>query len=182
MFGMVTNYFVWGLDLEKPVPYEVKVKCQKYSRPLTRIFIFAVGFMWMKSEDVEFDYTEYLGKDYDKRERPCTLVSNHSSWVDIIVFLHCKYFPSFVSKDAIKNVPLIKTIGKMLNCLLIDREASKENKNKIVDDIIQRQHNIENGKDKYSLIIYPEGTTSNGFGLMKFKRGAFMSGLPIKPI
>lgn len=66
--------------------------------------------------------------------------------------------------------------------MLIDRLSNKENKDKIVEDIIQRQEDIDNGKDKFHLIIYPEGTTSNGLCMMEFKRGGFMSLKPIKPI
>ena len=66
--------------------------------------------------------------------------------------------------------------------MLIDREASKENKDKIIEDIKQRQEDIENGKDKFHLIIYPEGTTSNGFCMMEFKRGGFAALKPVKPV
>lgn len=31
------------------------------------------------------------------------------------------------------------------------------------------------------LLIYPEGATSNGIGLLKFKKGAFASLLPVQP-
>ena len=70
----------------------------------------------------------------------------------------------------------------MLHCLYIDRETNKDNKNKVVEDIIQRQEDLNNGKSKFPLLIFPEGTTSNGLSMMEFKRGAFVGINPIKPI
>lgn len=32
------------------------------------------------------------------------------------------------------------------------------------------------------LLIFPEGTTTNGEGLVDFKRGAFVSGVPVRPV
>ena len=96
--------------------------------------------------------------------------------------MYCKFFPSFVSKAAVGKIPLVKEVGAMLNCLYIDREAAKDNKNKVIEDLAKRQEDIDEGKDKFPLIIYPEGTTSNGLSMMEFKRGAFVSMKPVKPI
>ncbi|CAI2372873.1 unnamed protein product [Moneuplotes crassus] len=181
-FCLITMVITRKYDLMKPLPYEVRARCQWWARWMCRGFLFFAGFMWIDEKDIQVDYSEYLGPNYDKRERPSLLVSNHSSWVDIILFMYCKYFPSFVSKEVLSKTPLVKVVGRMLNCLYVDRETSKDNKDKIIQDIIQRQVLMEEGKDKFPLIIYPEGTTSNGFGMMEFKRGAFVSSKPIKPI
>lgn len=41
---------------------------------------------------VDFDYSEYLGKDYKKTQKDIkhmsTFISNHVSWTDIIVFIN----------------------------------------------------------------------------------------------
>lgn len=115
VFCLITMFLTRNHDLSKPVPDAIRRKCQFFARWMCRVFLFAVGFMWINEEDVDVDYTEYLGKDYDKTERPCTIVANHTSWVDIILFMYCKYFPSFVSKDGLKKVPLVKTVAAMLN-------------------------------------------------------------------
>ena len=36
------------------------------------------------------------------------------------------------------------------------------------------------GEKRNPLLIYPEGATTNGMGIMKFKKGAFASLLPIQ--
>ena len=136
----------------------------------------------MREEEVDYDYSEYLGPEYDKKERPCTLVVNHTSWIDIILFMYWKYFPAFVSKDALKTVPLVRTVAGMLDWLLINRESSKEQKEKIIDDIKERQMQIDEGKTKVPLLIFPEGTTTNGLYLTEFKRGAFAAFQPVKPV
>lgn len=48
--------------------------------------------------------------------------------------------------------------------------------------IEERQHMCYEGKEDTPLIIYPEGTVTTGKYIISFKRGAFMSLLPIKPM
>lgn len=182
IYGYIVKYLCRNYDLNKPVPDEIRQRCSWHSEWTARLFLFAIGFFRIDEKHIDFDYTEYLGENYDKKDRPCTLVCNHSSWVDIIYFLFCSYHPSYVSKDAIKKIPLINTMGQMMNCIYIDRESSKENKNKIIDDIVQRQEEIEDGKVKWHVVIFPEGTTSNGFRMMEFKRGGFVGMKPVKPM
>ena len=35
---------------------------------------------------------------------------------------------------------------------------------------------------KGHLILFPEGTTSNGTSLLPFRRGAFVAGVPVQPV
>mmetsp|Transcript_14241 Transcript_14241/g.15920 ORF Transcript_14241/g.15920 Transcript_14241/m.15920 type:complete len:278 (+) Transcript_14241:275-1108(+) len=171
-----------GVDKTKPYPEEIRKRCQWHARWMCRLLLFFAGWIWIDERDIQADYSEYLGQGYDKEERPCILVSNHTSWVDIVLFMYSKYFPSFVSKEAVGKIPLVKEVGAMLNCYYINRESTKETKDKIITDLIQRQEDIDSGKDKFPLIIFPEGTTSNGLKMMEFKRGAFEAMKPVKPI
>jgi len=44
-----------------------------------------------------------------------------------------------------------------------------------MEKIQQRVNDYNEGKNVNPLLIFPEGTTSNGRGLLKFKIGAFAS-------
>merc|ERR1712226_1434129 len=32
------------------------------------------------------------------------------------------------------------------------------------------------------MLIFPEGTTTNGEGILEFKKGAFVAGVPVRPV
>jgi 1-acyl-sn-glycerol-3-phosphate acyltransferase len=60
-------------------------------------------------------------------------------------------------------------------------EDSAEERKKLLKTIELRQIRAENGEVP-PLVINPEGATTNGTHLIKFKRGAFMSLRRIKPL
>lgn len=77
---------------------------------MTRIFVLALGIVYIKVERPDIDYSNYLGPDWSKTyEGETTLVLNHSSWIDILVLMWWS-MPSFVSSSGVKNFPFIGTI------------------------------------------------------------------------
>ena len=86
----------------------------------------------------------------------------------------------FLSKDETKNVFLVGTIAKGINCLFVKRE-SEADRARIFVELEKRQKDFYEGKILTPLCIFPEGTTTNGKYILKFKKGAFYSLLPIKP-
>lgn len=76
---------------------------------------------------VDFDYTPFLGPGYrDTQNEPkhiSTIVSNHSSWLDIpILMSHFK--TAFASKKSFRKVPMFGLIVQALGCIFISRGAS----------------------------------------------------------
>jgi len=55
----------------------------------------------------------------------------------------------------------------------INRGDGQEGRDKAVNQIIERQKMIENNLNEAPMLIYPEGTQTNGEFLCPFKRGAF---------
>merc|ERR1712110_1089287 len=43
-------------------------------------------------------------------------------------------------------------------------------------------HNAKWKEGDRPLLVFPEGTTSNGKGLLEFRKGAFVAGKPIRPV
>lgn len=134
---------------------------------------------------VEFDYTPYLGPNYkDTCIRPkhlSTFVSNHSSWLDVPILIS-HFRTAFASKKTFRKVPVFGLIVQALGCIFISRGASLEKRNKIVEQIGERQQIIEHLGEYPPICIFPEGGTSNGSYLMQFKRGAFASLRAVKPV
>ena len=56
----------------------------------SRATIFMVGILRWETEFVEYDYRKYLGPDWkpDKNKKPTVIVSNHQSWLDIMVNMY----------------------------------------------------------------------------------------------
>ncbi|MDZ7806917.1 MAG: lysophospholipid acyltransferase family protein [Gracilimonas sp.] len=94
-------------------------------------------------------------------EPPFFLVSNHLSYTDIFVLfsqLRCL----FVAKSDVKQWPFIGFIVKTCGILFIDRERKR--------DITRVNDNIsKNINENQGIIIFPEGTTSPGANVLRFR-------------
>jgi lysophosphatidylcholine acyltransferase/lyso-PAF acetyltransferase len=66
--------------------------------------------------------------------------------------------------------------------LFISRGASTEKKDLIVEQIGERQQNVELLGRYPAMTIFAEGSTSNGHYLLSFKRGAFAALRAVKPV
>ena len=140
------------------------------------------GFKIIKKDlPYEHVYKKYLGEDYsfDPDEKYSLLISNHTGFFDIVMNMAVNS-SGFLAKDDVQNVPFIGTIAKGINCLFVQRE-NKEDRERIFIELEKRQRDFYDGKLLTPLCIFPEGTTTNGKYILKFKKGAFYALLPIKP-
>lgn len=87
---------------------------------------------------------------------------------------------SFVSKAEIAKTPLIGSIGKSMQNIYVERDVEKSRK-QTLEEITKRVESYESGQ-VLPLVLFPEGTTSNGRGMLKFKLGAFINKAPITVI
>ena len=102
------------------------------------------------------------------------VISNHVSWMDPFYFgIIPKTLMSFVGKKEVLNMPVFATIATYLQCILVER-SSAISRQKTINDIKERVDNYnKNPKAHNPVIIFPEGTVSNGRSVMNFKNGAF---------
>ncbi|KAL6775996.1 PGA3 [Auxenochlorella protothecoides x Auxenochlorella symbiontica] len=112
------------------------------------------------------------------------IVSNHCSWADIL--LHMSHsFPAFVARDSTANLPFIGIISQMMSCLYVNRNRTGRNQAGVADLVKQRMEDEAAGRtgvEKRPLLLFPEGTTSNGEYMLPFKTGAFLAGVPVQPV
>lgn len=103
--------------------------------------------------------------DKKSHEYPCLIVSNHLSYVDILI-ISSNYNCSFVgSIDQVKQNLFFGYIAKISGCIFIDRE----NKRKIKNELASIREKLE----RVSVCIFPEATTSNGENVLKFNSSFF---------
>jgi 1-acyl-sn-glycerol-3-phosphate acyltransferase len=126
-------------------------------------------------------YKKYLGEDYfsEYNDKYSLIVSNHLGFYDIVLNMSINS-AGFLAKYDTKDYLLVGTIAQGINCLFVKRE-SQEDRARIFVELEQRQKDFYEGKILSPLCIFPEGTTTNGKYILKFKKGAFYSLLPIKP-
>ncbi|KAI3985890.1 hypothetical protein MKX01_038972, partial [Papaver californicum] len=114
-------------------------------------------------------------------ERPGAIISNHVSYLDILYHMSSS-FPSFVAKRSVAKLPLVGLISKCLGCVYVQRESkSAEFKGVagVVTDRIVEAHQNEHAP---LMLLFPEGTTTNGDFLLPFKTGAFIAKAPVLPV
>ena len=109
---------------------------------------------------------------------PLLIVANHMSWLDITA-LHAARYCRFVSKADIKKWPVIGRLASGIGTLFIERESRR-------DAMRVVQHMTQSLLAGDVLGVFPEGTTSDGAGILKFHanlvQAAIDANAPIQPV
>ena len=109
---------------------------------------------------------------------PVLFAANHVSWLDILA-IDAVHPARFVSKADVRHWPLL---GWMVACggtLFIERERKR--------DAMRVVHQVAEALTKgETLAVFPEGTTSDGHGLLPFHanllQAAIATGAPLQPV
>jgi 1-acyl-sn-glycerol-3-phosphate acyltransferase len=91
---------------------------------------------------------------------PVLIVANHISWLDIVV-MHAARHCRFVAKAEVRRWPLIGRLASAAGTLYIERESRR-------DALRVVHHMAECLRTGHVLAVFPEGTTSDGTGLLPF--------------
>lgn len=173
-----------GKDILDPKDKPWKDKIYSYG---SRVILFCLGniipTLSLGDKDVvEKIYKKYLGPDYkiDYNKKFCTIICNHVSFVESFFCMY-RYATGFIGKLSSSKIITIREMGKYNQTIYLDRTDENDRK-KAAESIQKRQKGLMDGTILTNLSIYPEGTITNGSHLIKFKRGAFMSLLPLKPM
>lgn len=97
--------------------------------------------------------------------RPLLVVSNHISLFEIATY-PIAFGGSFVAKKEIESWPIVGWVAKKFGVIFVDRRpAHAAEALKTVSETVTRV--------KYPMYIFPEGTTTNGAYVKKFKSSLF---------
>ncbi|MEY4619441.1 MAG: hypothetical protein RIS65_613 [Pseudomonadota bacterium] len=102
--------------------------------------------------------------------RDVFFVANHLSWHDIPILAGITG-TSFVAQDGVRDWPIIGWLAKLNRTIFISR-TEKQNVTQQVAEL--REAIAEN----WSVTLFPEGTTSDGQGLLPFKQSLFATLAP----
>lgn len=95
------------------------------------------------------------------RQLPTLVVSNHVSWLDIVIISSVQPF-SFIAKSEIEKWPVFGVLAKLQNSIFIDRQRRTATA-KANHAIAER---LKNGD---AIVLFAEGTTGDGTRLEPFR-------------
>jgi len=106
------------------------------------------------------------------------VVANHISWLDILA-INAVQPVRFVSKSDVRHWPLIGWLVACAGTLFIERERKR--------DALRVVHQVADAlKRGQTVAVFPEGTTSEGHGLLPFHanllQAAIATGVPVQPV
>jgi 1-acyl-sn-glycerol-3-phosphate acyltransferase len=96
--------------------------------------------------------------------RRVVFVSNHSSWLDIPI-LGGTLEACFISKDDVARWPLVSTVAKLGRTVFVSRQRGSTARER---DVIRER--LAQGDN---LVLFPEGTTSDGGRVLPFRSSFF---------
>jgi 1-acyl-sn-glycerol-3-phosphate acyltransferase len=110
---------------------------------------------------------------------PYVMVSNHESFVDILLISHLPWEMKWLSKKELFKVPVAGWLMRLARDIELER-GDRESAAAAMRDCRERLD------QKVSVMIFPEGTRSASGEMLPFKDGAFRlaieSGVPILPV
>ncbi|XP_067303741.1 lysophospholipid acyltransferase LPCAT4 [Pseudorasbora parva] len=134
---------------------------------LSRAAFFSLGFVWVRVK----------GRQAGLKEAPVLAVAPHSGFLDMLV-LPVTGLPIVVSRSENSRLPVIGALLEFNQAVLVSRK-DPESRKKCVSQIRER---VTSDGRWPQMLMFPEGTTTNGQALIKFKPGAFLAGVPVQPV
>ena len=101
--------------------------------------------------------------------RPVIYASNHSSWLDVPV-LGGRLLACFVAKDDVGRWPLVGQVARLGRTIFVSRQRGTTGRER--DDMRLRLAAGDN------LFLFPEGTSSDGTGVLPFHSSFFAAAKP----
>jgi len=134
--------------------------------------VFHRGVCWIFGLHVERSGEQH-------QSSPTLFVSNHISYLDVFVLGNIRAY--FIAKSEVANWPILGPYSRFQNTLFIERKAGKAKEAMLI-----LQEHLQQGK---SLILFPEGTSTEGTHVEPFRSSLFAAAvnsnskrIPIQPI
>ncbi|XP_014502831.1 lysophospholipid acyltransferase LPEAT1 [Vigna radiata var. radiata] len=158
-------------------------------RALSRLMLFVFGFYWITHTyrippahvENSTPTNEQENNAQSEDTRPGVIISNHVSYLDILYHMYAS-FPSFVAKRSVAKLPLLGLISKCLGCVLVQRESKSSDFKGVSAVVTERIREAHQNPSAPTMMLFPEGTTTNGEFLLPFKTGGFLAKAPVLPV
>jgi lyso-ornithine lipid O-acyltransferase len=106
------------------------------------------------------------------KDHPVFFISNHLSYADIPV-ISAVVATSFVSRAEVRGWPLLGLLAKLQSTVFVDRRIRHDAKNQLqnMTSFLQAGHN---------LVLFPEGTSTDGTQMIPFKSTLLQAAFDLK--
>ncbi|XP_022147341.1 lysophospholipid acyltransferase LPEAT2 [Momordica charantia] len=151
-------------DRENPMP-RWRCRLMGVTRLCSRCILFSFGYHWIKRK----------GRPAPREIAPI-VVSNHVSYIEPIFYFY-ELFPTMVAAESHDSIPFVGTIIRAMQVIYVDRFSPTSKKHAISE--IKRKASCNRFP---RVLLFPEGTTTNGRSLISFQLGAFLPGYAIQPV
>ncbi|PKA66348.1 Lysophospholipid acyltransferase LPEAT2 [Apostasia shenzhenica] len=151
-------------DRTRPMP-RWRCRIMTITRICSRCILFSFGYHWITR----------IGRPASREIAPI-VVCNHVSYVEPIFFFS-ELFPTIVASESHDTLPFVGTIIRAMQVIYVDRFSPSSRKNAVNE--IKRKASCN---EFPRVLLFPEGTTTNGRFLISFQLGAFIPTLPIQPV
>ncbi|XP_047311352.1 lysophospholipid acyltransferase LPEAT2-like [Impatiens glandulifera] len=164
--GFISTKFALGgwKDKQNPMP-RWRCRLMWVTRVCARGILFSFGYHWIKRK----------GRPAPREIAPI-VVSNHVSYIDPIFFFY-ELFPTIVSSESHDSIPFVGTIIRAMQVIYVNRFCPLSRKN-AVNEIKRKASSNRFPR----LLLFPEGTTTNGRLVISFQLGAFIPGYSVQPV
>lgn len=143
------------------IPFYYLFRLLRLHNPWPRVFL--GGLTWIAGVEVS-----HKG---EKVHRGAFLLANHVSWIDIPALAGATG-TAFVGHDGLASMPLLKTLCEMNDTVFVARHDRAS--------IAAQVQAVRTAlSDTGALAVFPEGTTSDGTGLLPFKSSLLSAIEPI---
>eukprot|EP00128_Syssomonas_multiformis_P011893 Colp12_sorted_trinity150504_noHs@27709 len=143
-----------------------------------RVVMFIAGFWYVKERYVDLEGREISKTQYETllagHRRVPIIVSNHVSFFECLYFFYT-HACSMVVNSSVKSLPFIPDALAALQCVFVDRELPQSRQ--AVRDVLLNRAQTDGFPP---MLVFPEGTTTNGVSVLQFRKGAFEPGLPVQ--
>lgn len=158
--------------------------------PLMPVQALALAFGWRLAVSLPVFYhrlcCRIFGFDVRVRgtrspARPTLFIANHASYIDIVIL--ASVIPgSFIAKAEVASWPLFGTLARLQRTVFVERRGRAAR--------VQRETIRDRLEQRGNLVLFAEGTTSDGLRVMPFKSALFSAAkageadvpVPIQPV
>jgi 1-acyl-sn-glycerol-3-phosphate acyltransferase len=162
MFSMATIFFLFFALC-------INLFCVLVGKDLQRLLTvastrWAKTILWILKISVLVE-----GQEHFQNDTPYFIVSNHQSYLDVIII--ASVFPTiFVAKKDVQSWPILGWLASLGGTLFIDRKAFR--------GTVQSISLIEKAlRKRINVLVFPEGTSNNGELIFPFKSSLFNAAL-----
>lgn len=182
--GLICFTLNIGADSTKPFDRTRVILLALLATPIIRIILFTMGYC-------------VIIRNSKRRVKCHAIVANHTDFMDVLC-MYCAESTSYVSKEAVTRFWPIKAIAVATRTILIHRTDAHGHgrQNLLASPNIDDEHMSgffqlearaklmkEDTSDSWPpLLIFPEGTTTAGNGILRFHTSIFRLGISIQPV